>query len=396
MELSCSRATGIKTGAKYKPPHSGIEMGKAEQTIREILNIAHIELNGNRPFDLQVQDERMYQRILGGGTLAFGESYMDGWWDCDQLDVLVYKLLRANLEHHIKPLKLVVPLLYAKLANRQKQSKAFNIGEYHYDLGNELYTRMLDQRMVYSCAYWKCATNLDDAQEAKLDLVCKKINLEPGMKVLDIGCGWGGFAKFAAERYQVEVVGITVSKEQIELGREMCKGLNVDLRFEDYRDVNATFDRIVSLGMFEHVGAKNYRTYMNSVHRCLSEDGLFLLHTIGVNTVKVVVDAWTDKYIFPGGMLPTQKRLSSATEGLFVMEDWHNFGPNYDPTLIAWMQNVDAHWSELEKLGYDQRFYRMWKFFLLSSAGSFRARRNQLWQIVNSKNGLQRGYRSIR
>ena len=371
-------------------------MDKAEQTIRDILDIAHIELNGSRPFDLQVRDTRAYQRILGGGVVAFGESYMDGWWDCNQLDVLIYKLLRANLEHHIKPLKVVVPILYAKFANRQKRSKAFKIGEHHYDLGNELYTRMLDRRMVYSCAYWRNATNLDEAQEAKLDLICKKINLEPGMKVLDIGCGWGSFAKFAAEKYQVEVVGVTVSKEQVELARHMCRGLSVDLRFEDYRDINATFDRIVSLGMFEHVGAKNYRTYMNSVHRCLSSDGLFLLHTIGVNTNKEAVDAWTDKYIFPGGMLPTQNQISRATEGLFVMEDWHNFGPDYDPTLVAWMQNVDAHWSELEKLGYDQRFYRMWKFFLLSSAGSFRARRNQLWQIVYSKNGVQGGYRSIR
>lgn len=371
-------------------------MNKAEQTIRDILGIAEVELNGSRPFDLQAQDSRVYQRVLGGGGVAFGESYMDGWWDCEQLDVLIYKLLRADLEHRITPLKVIMPVLYAKLANRQKRSKAFEIGERHYDLGNELYTRMLDRRMVYTCAYWKCATNLDDAQEAKLDLVCRKIGLEPGMTVLDIGCGWGGFSKFAAEKYQAEVVGVTVSKEQIELGSEMCKGLTVDLRFQDYRDVEATFDRIVSLGMFEHVGAKNYKTFMNVVHRCLRPEGLFLLHTIGVNTAKEAVDAWTDKYIFPGGMLPTQKHISNATEGLFVMEDWHNFGPDYDPTLMAWMNNFEAHWQELKELGYDQRFYRLWKFFLLSSAGSFRARRNQLWQIVYSKKGVEGGYRSVR
>lgn len=371
-------------------------MKNSKQTVRDILKLAGIELNGNRPSDIRVGDERFYTTVLSGGVLAFGESYMDGWWDCERLDEMVCMALRADLEHRIKPLKVVLPILLAKFVNRQKRSRAFKIGEHHYDLGNELYTRMLDKRMIYTCGYWRQADNLDQAQEAKLDLVCTKMGLQSGMKVLDIGCGWGGFGKFAAERYQVDVVGVTVSKEQIELGRQMCEGLPVELRFQDYRDVQTRFDRIVSLGMFEHVGIKNYKTFMQAVNRCLNPDGLFLLHTIGVNTAKETIDAWTDRYIFPGGMLPTPQRITAATEGLFVMEDWHNFGVDYDPTLMAWMNNVDTHWLELAELGYDQRFYRMWRYFLLSSAGSFRARRNQLWQIVYSRGGVNGGYRPVR
>ena len=373
-----------------------INMKNAKQTVEDILRLAQIELNGDRPYDLKVIDERFYTTVLAGGVVAFGEGYMNGWWDCERLDELIYMALRADLEHRVKPLKVLLPVMWSKFGNRQKHSRAFKIGEHHYDLGNELYTKMLDKRMVYTCGYWRQAADLDQAQEAKLDLVCRKMGLQPGMTVLDIGCGWGGFAKFAAEKYGTDVVGVTVSREQIDLGREMCAGLPVDLRFQDYRDVHAQFDRIVSLGMFEHVGAKNYRTYMQVIDRCLLPDGLFLLHTIGANTAKEAIDAWTDKYIFPGGMLPTQQRITRATDGLFVMEDWHNFGVDYDPTLMAWMQNVDTHWSELKKVGYDQRFYRMWRYFLLSSAGAFRARRNQLWQIVYSKKGVKGGYRYIR
>ena len=371
-------------------------MQKAKQTVRDILKLAQIDLNGERPYDLRVNDERFYTKVLSGGVVAFGESYMDGWWDCERLDEMVYMALRADLEHRVKPLKLLLPIVFSKFMNRQARSRAFKIGEHHYDLGNALYSRMLDKRMVYSCAYWKHAADLDQAQHDTLDLDCRKMQLEPGMKVLDIGCGWGGFARFAAENYRTEVVGITVSREQIELGRRMCAGLPVDLRFQDYRDVQTRFDRIVSLGMFEHVGAKNYRTFIQVIDRCLQPDGLFLLHTIGANKARESVDPWTDKYIFPGGMLPTQQRIARATEGQLVMEDWHNFGVDYDPTLTAWMDNVDRHWPELKLLGYDARFYRMWRYFLLSSAGAFRARRNQLWQIVYSKRGAAGGYQSVR
>ena len=371
-------------------------MNTAEVTIRGLLELADIEVNGSNACDLQVNDPAFYRRLLSGGPLGLGETYMDGLWDCPALDVLICKVLRADLEHSISPLKLLWPVLWSKLVNLQSKRRAFNIGEHHYDIGNDLYQCMLDPRMTYTCGYWKDADNLNDAQEAKLDLVCRKIGLQAGMRVLDIGCGWGSFAGFAAERYGAEVVGVTVSREQIALGQARYRDLNVDLRFQDYREVRERFDRIVSIGMFEHVGPKNYRQYMRVVESCLVEDGLFLLHTIGTNTTKTAVDPWTDKYIFPGGVLPVAGQIDAAASGVFIMEDWHNFGTHYDPTLMAWMANIDAHRDELRGLGYDERFYRMWRYFLLSSAGSARARRNQLWQIVYSKRGLDGGYESVR
>lgn len=371
-------------------------VNKAETTIRGLLSLADIDINGSHPRDIQVNDQQFYQRVLSGGPLGLGEAYMDGVWDCDALDELIYQLLRADLEHRISPLKLLIPVLWAKLGNMQSRSRAFRIGEHHYDIGNDLYELMLDPRMVYTCGYWKDADNLNDAQEAKLDLICRKVGLEPGMRVLDLGCGWGSFAGFAAERYGVQVVGVTVSREQIEYGQARYRDLDVDLRFQDYRDVDERFDRVVSIGILEHVGPKNYRTFMKVVDRCLADDGLYLLHTIGTNTRALAVDPWTNKYIFPGGVLPVLHQIDAATEGLFIMEDLHNIGTHYDPTLMAWMANVDKHREELKALGYDERFYRMWRYYLLGAAGSDRARRNQLWQIVYSKRGLDGGYESIR
>lgn len=371
-------------------------MKNSRRTIEELLKGTGIALNGDSPSDIQVRDEGFYDRVLSDGATGFGEAYMDGWWDCDALDVMIDRLLRADLESRVSPAKLILPVLYSKAVNRQRRGRAFDIGKRHYDLGNDLYRRMLDRRMTYTCGYWEHAASLDEAQEHKLDLVCRKMQLEPGMRMLDIGCGWGSFAGFAAERYDVEVVGVTVSKEQVELGREMHQGLAVDLRLQDYRDVEGVYDRVVSLGMFEHVGVKNYKRFMDVVLRCLKEDGLFLLHTIGTNTPKTAVDPWTDKYIFPGGMLPTATQIAAAVEGRFYIEDWHNFGADYDPTLMAWMVNVERHKDELADLGYDERFYRMWRYFLLSSAGAFRARRNHLWQIVLSRPGTARVYRSVR
>jgi cyclopropane-fatty-acyl-phospholipid synthase len=263
------------------------------------------------------------------------------------------------------------------------------VGEAHYDLGNEIYTAMLDQRMVYTCAYWRNADTLDQAQRHKLDLVCRKLDLRPGMRVLDIGCGWGSFAKYAAETYGVEVVGITVSREQVELGSRLCEGLPVEIRLQDYRENSESFDAIVSLGMFEHVGHKNYRTFMEVVDRCLTSNGLCLLHTIGKNDSRPGVDPWIAKYVFPNGETPSLRQISEACEGLMIIEDVHNFGADYDKTLMAWFRNFDAAWPELQNR-YSGKFYRMWKYYLHSCAGAFRSRDLQLWQLVIS-NGIRAG-----
>jgi len=368
-----------------------------EKTCKEILSLASIEVNGPNPWDIQVHNKDFYKRALTEAELGIGESYMDCWWECEKIDELIFRIIRERLDQKVKrKLSIIFKILLAKIFNLQSKKRAFIIGKKHYDLGNDLFRNMLDKRMNYSSAYWKDATTLDEAQENKLDLICKKLYLQKGMRILDIGCGWSAIGKYAAEKYDVETIGITVSKEQVELGKEMCNGLPVEIHLRDYRELNEKFDRIASVGMIEHVGYKNYKTYFQIANRCLKDDGLFLLHTIGeVKSVKAN-DAWTEKYIFPNSMLPSVAQLSKAIEGLFVMEDWHNFGADYDKTLMAWYKNFNANWDKI-KNNYSEKFYRMWKYFLLSSAGAFRARsKNQLWQIVLSKKGVVGGYKSVR
>lgn len=270
------------------------------------------------------------------------------------------------------------------------------MGERHYDLGNDLFQAMLDPEMAYTCGYWKDADDLEQAQKAKLELVCQKIGLKAGARVLDVGGGWGCFAKYAAENYGAEVTAITISKEQAELGRRRCKGLPVEILLRDYRQLDSEpFDHIVSLGMFEHVGHKNYRGFMEKMGSLLKDDGLFLLHTIGSNETQWETDPWVDKYIFPNSLIPSIRQIGSALEGLFVMEDWHNFGLDYDKTLMAWYGNFERHWDDLRPR-YGDRFYRMWKYYLLQCAGLFRARKKQVWQLVLSKKGVPHGYSSLR
>lgn len=367
-----------------------------EELIQDRLKLAGIDCKKENPCGFQIHDTRFYEKVLKQGSLGLGESYVDGWWDAEQLDEFFYQVTKAGLDSTIK----LSPCQMWHLSkyfffNRQSKKRATEVGEKHYDIGNDLFAKMLDKHMTYSCAYWKNAANLDEAQEAKLELICQKLYLKPGMKILDIGCGWGSFARYAAEKYHVHVVGITISKEQLELAKIRCKNLPVTLRFQDYRDVNEVFDRIVSVGQMEHVGYKNYRTYMKMAHRCLKNDGIFLLHTIGGNKTVKGSDPWIEKYIFPNGQLPSAEQLTHAANGLFIFEDWHNFGVDYDKTLMAWHQNFVKNWSELRSK-YDERFYRMWTYYLLSCAGAFRARTLQLWQIVFVKEGIDGGYISIR
>lgn len=372
-----------------------LQRSRLRNRTERLLALADVRIDGERPWDIQVHDDALFERVLAEGALGLGESYMDGWWDCERLDEFICRILRAKLETRVRPAKELLWVARARLFNLQTPSLAFQIGKRHYDIGNELYKCMLDERLTYSCAYWKDATTLDAAQEAKLDLVCRKLHLEPGMRVLDIGCGWGGTAKFAAERYGVEVVGITVSEEQASLAREICRGLPIEIHLQDYREVDGEFARVLSLGMFEHVGYKNYRSFMKFVRGRLRDDGLFLLHTIGGNRSARRGDRWTERYIFPNSMLPSAKQITTAVEGAFVLEDWHSFGPDYDRTLMCWHRNFEESWPAL-KNRYDERFYRMWKYYLLSSAGSFRARKIQLWQVVLSPDGTPGGYKSIR
>lgn len=367
---------------------------RVKDVVKQVFNNAGIKINGPNPWDLQVHNEDFYKRVIrDGGALSFGESYMDGWWDVEALDQMIAKILKV--ENRPKGWKSFMQYFFTFLDGLKKE----NVKDihHHYDIGNDLFVNMLDKLMIYSCGYWKEAKTLDEAQEAKLDLICRKINLQPGQRILDIGCGWGGFAYFAAKKYGTTVVGITLSKDQVETGRVRNKGLPVEIRFQDYLtlDESEPFDHIISIGMFEHVGPKNYPTFMKIVRRCLKKDGLFLLHTIGGNISARHPHPWLHKYIFPNAILPSMKQITSALEGKFIVEDWHNFGLYYEKTLLAWFDNFHGNWNKLKE-AYDDRFYRMWKFYLLSCAGFFKARKNQLWQIVMSKEGLSKPYVSVR
>ncbi|HSS45307.1 MAG TPA: cyclopropane fatty acyl phospholipid synthase [Thermoanaerobaculia bacterium] len=369
---------------------------RARDRFQDLLAPLDIRLDGGRPFDLRVHDERLFDVAVAGGTRAILDAYVDGWWDCDRLDELSARVLSADLDLPVSDkLSLLWRQLVARLVNRQTRRRSLALRR-HYDLGNDLFRAMLDQRMVYSCAYWREAADLDQAQETKLDLVCRKLALQPGMRVLDIGCGWGSFAKFAAERYGVAVVGITLSQNQLELGKSLCAGLPVELRLQDYRDLGPErFDAAVSIGMFEHVGYKNYRAFAQIVRRCLRGDRLFLLQTIGRKTSGVASDPWIVENIFPNSMPPSARQITAAFEGLLLPEDWHSFGADYDKTLMAWHTNFEANWPGLREK-YGERFHRMWRCYLLTCAGAFRARDIQLWQIVFSPQGVPGGYQSIR
>ncbi len=373
--------------------------GTSTSSKKQIINLfalADIKINGTRPWDIQVHNDEFYDKVFTGGSLALGESYMDGWWDSQAIDQFIERLLKADLDERVAPTwEMRWAYLKAYLVNLQDKIGAKKVIDEHYQLGNDLYEQMLDPLMVYSCAYWKNASTLADAQEAKFELICQKLGLQPGMSVLDIGCGWGGFEKYAAEHHKVSIVGVTLSQNQADFGRKACQNLPVEILVKDYRDVQGSFDRILSIGMFEHVGKKNFDEFMDVVHRSLKPNGLFLLHTIGRNTSSLVTDPWIDKYIFPNGNLPSIAQIGESIENKFIMEDWHNFGAYYDTTLMAWYKNFEHAWPKL-KAKYSKRFYRMWKYYLLSCAGSFRAREIQLWQVVLSKEGVEGGYNSIR
>ena len=365
-------------------------MSYYKKHIVSMFEAAGVTVNGPKPHDIQVHDERFYKRFMRDGRLGIGETYVEGWWDCDDMDAFIYKLHQGQQMIRMKTHN--IGFLFTKLLSEIVPAgsllRSKEIAEAHYDLSNGLFAAFLDPYMQYTCAYWKeGVSELNAAQEAKMDLICRKLQLKPGMHILDVGCGWGGFAKYAAERHGAKVTGVSISKEQLDFARDFCKGLDVDFQFKDYRQISGQFDRIVVAGMFEHVGLKYQRIFMKKMKSALREDGIFLLHTIGCNHSHFN-SAWMEKYIFPGCFVPSVKHIGEATEDLFVMEDWHNIGPHYYTTLLAWFNNFDAAWPKLSKK-YDERFYRMWKFYLVSQAPGFKARVGQLWQIILTHKGLE-------
>ncbi len=382
MSSSCIEEVGLRDNQWFR-------------IVNDLLSKAGVAINGPSPADLQVKNPDFYKRVLQQGSLGLGESYMDGWWECERLDQFFTNVIKAGLENQLPThFKDTLRVLGARLFNLQTQKRAWMVGKEHYDLGNDLFSRMLDGQMQYSCGYWKTADNLADAQRDKLRLICEKLQLAPGMRILDIGCGWGGLAEFAAREYGVSVTGVTISAEQQKMAQARCQGLDVTILLQDYRDLNDRFDRIVSVGMFEHVGPKNYATYFDVVNRNLAADGIFLLHTIGSRKTDNNVDPWINKYIFPNGCLPSMRHIVDASANHFVMEDWHNFGADYDKTLMAWHARFMEAWPTLAGQ-YSERFKRMFSYYLNACAGAFRARDLQLWQVVFSR-GIENGLRVAR
>jgi len=368
--------------------------------VNDLLATADIRVGGDRPWDIRINDPRLYRRLVMGALTGLGDAYVDGWWDCEAIDQFFDRAVQTGLARQIPfDLRASASFLLQKLWNFQRPGRSRRNAESHYNLGNDLFQTMLDPHMLYTCGYWKNARTLDEAQEDKCELVCRKIGLREGNRVLDIGCGWGGFAKYAAQRHGASVVAINVSSEQVKLAADSCHGLPVQVRLQDYRELNEPFDHIVSLGCMEHVGPKNYRQFMQTIHRCLRDGGLCLLHFIASrNSFPNMQESevlWINKHIFPGAVMPSLKQIGAAIDGLFVIEDLHNFGSDYDPSLMAWFANFERGWPSIEQK-YGQRFYRKWKYYLLSCAGGFRARKYQLWQIVLSKHGVRGGYEAVR
>lgn len=367
-----------------------------KEIVCRYLGKAGILINGPHPWDIHVHNAAFYKRALLHGSLGIGESYMDGFWSCQAIDNLFYRILTTGLHREVKlPNMRKMANLRSRLTNLQKRTRSKTVADKHYDPDTEIILAFLDPYNQYTCGYFKNTDDLNTAQKQKLDLICKKLHLSPSDRVLDVGCGWGGFARFAAETVGCHVTGISNAQEQIDYAKEFCHSLPVELHLSDYRDIKGTYNKVLVCGMIEHVGHRNYRRLMQTVYNHLDDHGLFLIQTIGGNTSLVTGDPWLLKYFFPNSMLPSLKQLCSAAEGLFTLEDVHNFGQYYDNTFMAWHANFQSHWPQIEDR-LDTRTYRKWTYYFLHMAGTFRARLNQLWQIVFAKNGVPGGYPSIR
>jgi cyclopropane-fatty-acyl-phospholipid synthase len=360
--------------------------------IQKALDQAGVTINGNRPYDVRINNPRAWRRIFFEGRLGAGESYEDGDWDCDDIPQLAKILLTKGADKGRTGLTGTLLGLAGTFQNQQTVRKSRRVAK-HYNLSPEFYKKVLGDELVYTCGYWHDATTLAEAQRNKLTLVSEKIHLEPGHTVLDVGCGWGSYAEHAVRCYGAKVTGITIAEEQAYYARKRCATLPAQFEIEDYRDHQGTYDRIVSIGMFEQVGPKNFRTFFEKMRTLLKPDGLFLLHTIVGN--EPGGDPWLEKYIFPGGYIPTTAQIEKAIEGLFVSEDVENFGADYDTTLCAWRENLSRAEPELLVSGeFDERFFRRFNYYFGICAGSFRARANHLKQFVLSPHGVPGGWRT--
>jgi cyclopropane-fatty-acyl-phospholipid synthase len=384
-----------------QPPAASARLTRRQRHVRGALQrwlrARGIELDGTRPYDVRVLDPRLYDFVPHLDGTSLRDAYVEGLWDSQRLDETTFRALRyAPRSRAIPKLRPLLGALAGAWRNPQTLRHASR-GIQHYQLGEALFRAMLDPRMIYSCAYFRDQNDLARAQEAKLDLICRKLELRPGKRLLDVGCGWGGLAQFAARRYGVDVVGITLSPDQAQIARSTCAGLPVQIRLQSYHELDRSerFDAVSCIGMMEHVGPRNYDRYFRLVRRLLDPSGLFLLQVIGSAHTVHAYDGWMERNVFPNAFLPSIKQVAQAAEGRFIIEDLHNIGADYDKTLMAWYERFERAWPQL-RASYNEEFHRMWRCYLLTCAGAFRARVTQLWQVVMSPSGVPGGYESVR
>ena len=368
-----------------------------ERLVPEIFASADVAVNGSRPWDIQVHHHLFYKRLAAGGSMALGESYMDGWWDCEALDQFFARILRLRLDHQAKKsLKILWCAVKAACTSSPGRFRAFAIGRRHYDIGNDLFSLMLDKWMNYSCAYWKDAGDLDEAQESKMDLICRKLQLQPGMRILDVGCGWGGLAAYAAKHYDVEVLGITVSREQIKLARQRCEGLPVTIKLEDFRRMKGTFDRIVSVGMFEHVGGRS----LSHLHA----------HDPPLPKTRGAFSAahhrWQpiSAFLRPLDFQIHLPKLHAAIQPTDFIGSRKNFW-YWKTGTASVLTTIPRCWLGTKILRRTGTTSRMLMTDVFSACGHTTCwpapgpsapARNQVWQIVFSNNGVRSGYEGVR
>jgi cyclopropane-fatty-acyl-phospholipid synthase len=368
----------------------------AKKIVTNLFSRAGITIGGNKHWDIRVNNDRFYPSTLRG-SLGFGESYMKGDWEVESIDALFRRIIRMDIPRSsLVTLNRLYLDIKSRLTNLQTRIGSLAIAETHYDLDHRLYELFLGPYNQYTCCFFNQAQSLEEAEVEKLELICNKLDLHEGDRVLDIGCGWGGFAKYAAETRGCRVTGVSISKEQIAYARQYTQGLPVEIIDCDYRDLpgrlsSGYFDKAVIIGMIEHVGHKNYRKLVNIVHQLLKDDGMFLLHTIGNCEQTTVVDPWIEKYIFRNSMAPAMSQLGNAFEGLFAVQAWENYGHYYAPTLAAWQERFEANWPQIAAIEterrFDEKFRRMFNYYLLSCKAGFETEQLNLWHIVMTKQG---------
>lgn len=369
----------------------------AEQAVRKIVEVGGIpDTMWNH---IEILDKSAWTDIITKGNLGIAEAYMHNKLKVDPLPFFISVLNDTSIGTRRKEgtdyLGMVMQAvalptdLMGLLTNQQTRELSSRVTKQHYDAGNDLYEKMLGPSMSYTCAYWKDAKNLDEAQFNKMDLIRRKLELQPGMKVAELGMGWGTAANHMHKYGNVDVTGVSLSEQQVKWAQENLAKEGLRFIWSDYRDHCEdpkhmhTYDRVYSIGMLEHVGYKNYAPFFKCIKALLKPDGLAVVHSIGEPDFVSASDPFLDKYIFPGAVIPAMSTITAGFENDFILEDWQNFGFDYSLTLAAWNENANVFFKENPDK-YTPEFQRMWEYYLKMCEALFVTRINQLWHFVLS------------